>query len=386
MFEKLLDFYRHLSGHYRSKSIERSIIRKRSVNRIIFAGVVVVIVVTVSVFIFIYTQFKEIKRITVEDRNHQEKHFLINENQPEKEELLVHRLIDGVMVKEGDENIRPVAVMIDNFIDARPLSGVSHAELVFEAPVEAGITRFLAIYAHESDSVIGPIRSARPYFVDWAEEFGAVYAHVGGSEAGLSAARSASVVNVDDIYGQDYYWRDYSRHAPHNVYTTTEKLLKYAERLGFDKKRNFDSWNYREDGDVDPYIGFPEIKSISIDFRVGTNMVSWKYDNEANEYVRYELGSVFRDSDGSEIKAKNIVLAHMKMWILDEVGRRSFQTIGSGDADIFLEGKHIIGRWEKKSGKERMRFFDKKGTEIAFIPGTTWIEIVPTWGVDYRFE
>lgn len=297
--------------------------------------------------------------------------------------LFVPRLFDGKLVEPGKELLRPVAVMIDNYIDARPTSGISRAELVIEAPVEAGITRFLAFYADEEDVTVGPVRSARPYFVDWAQEYQSIYAHVGGSPAGLETIKSSRVVDADDVYGREYFWRDKKRYAPHNMYASTKSLRIFGNTQNAEPSQ-YGSWKYHP-VDYEPVYDVVGVAEPFIEFRPGTNEVSWKYDPEKNEYVRYEGREKYTESDGAEILTKNVVLVHMEMNILDNVGRRAFETTGEGKADIFYDGVHFENIiWKKTSLTDRIQFF-QEGSEEPFPlrVGTTWIEVVPTWGVDW---
>ncbi len=300
--------------------------------------------------------------------------------------LVLPRAIDGVLVSPEKESLRPIAVMVDNHIDARPTSGVSKAQLVIEAPVEAGITRFLAFYADDEDITVGPVRSARPYFVDWTSEYAAIYTHVGGSPAGLEAIKKARVIDADDIYGRKYFWRDKTRYAPHNMYASTKSLREFGNTFE-EETFLYPRWKYHPD-DYAPTYDKTGNASPWIEFRPGTNMVSWKYDAEKNEYIRFEGGKKYIETDGSEVRAKNIILMQMDMNILDEVGRRKFQTLGEGDADIFYDGVHFENiSWKKDSQNDRVQFFQNGSKEpFPLRAGTTWIEVVPTWGVDWGVD
>ena len=159
-----------------------------------------------------------------------------------------HRLIDGVAV-EDETKINPplFAVQVENMVDARPLSGVARANLVYETLAEAGITRLLAIYtADDTVSEIGPVRSARAYYVDWASEFGALYAHSGGSPEALSLIPNYNVLDLNEFANGRFFWRSSSRYAPHNLYTSTE-LLNSAFTAKNGAAENFTPWLFKDE-------------------------------------------------------------------------------------------------------------------------------------------
>ena len=130
------------------------------------------------------------------------------------------RWLDGILVPVNEVNAFPVAVVIDNDVLARPQAGLARASLVYEAPVEGGMTRYLAIFPADIDlEVIGPVRSARPYFVVWAEELRALFVHCGGSPEALARLKADTVYDLNEFYNNAYFWREESdnRSAPHNV-------------------------------------------------------------------------------------------------------------------------------------------------------------------------
>lgn len=348
-----------------------------------FFGLFFVFIVLGVSFILLFFIFKKQK---ISSANPPSSRVQTIEEIKPPEPLLLPRALDGILVELKKESLRPIAVMVDNYIDARPTSGISRAQLVIEAPVEAGITRFLAFYATDEDIVVGPVRSARPYFVDWASEYHAVYTHVGGSPAGIEAIKKSRVVDADDIYGREYFWRDKIRYAPHNMYASTKSLREFENTIQ-EEFSLYPNWKYHpaDYASVDNKVNNVE---PFIRFRPKTNIVSWKYDLEKNEYVRFEGEEKYLEADGSEVRAKNIILMHMDMTILDEIGRRKFKTLGEGKANIFYDGAHFENIiWKKENQNARTQFFQNGSQEpFSLRVGTTWIEIVPTWGVDWGVE
>ncbi|MFA5128793.1 MAG: DUF3048 domain-containing protein [Patescibacteria group bacterium] len=286
------------------------------------------------------------------------------------------RLVDGVEVDE-EIKINPAlfAVQIENMIDARPLSGVSGANLVYETLAEAGITRLLAIYTADSDvPEIGPVRSARPYFLDWAEEFGTLYVHSGGSPEALRLIPQYDILDLNEFAYGRFFWRSKSRYAPHNLYTSTE-LLNEAFTAKNGEVKNFTPWQFKNE--IPEESRPDEEKRVKIYFSTKTYEAGWQYDRETNDYLRYQAGAIQQDRNGEEVRAKNIIVQFTKMVVLDDVGRKKIDTIGSGEAIIFQDGIRIDGTWRKDARGERTRFYDATGAEIKFNPGVTWVEVVP---------
>jgi hypothetical protein len=305
-------------------------------------------------------------------------------NQPN----LVRRAIDGVMVEPDKANLAPVAIMIENYIDSRPSVFLAKANLVYEAEAEGGVTRFLALYASgEKLAKIGPIRSARPYYVDWAEEFDAVYVHCGGSPEALVKIIKDDVIDMNEFYNGGYFWREPKRSAPHNIFTSSDNLYKYQKNKNL-AVGNFLSWQYKDEA---VEANRPEQASTTIYFPGPDYVVAWQYNKKDNDYVRYLAGEIHVDEDGSIIKAKNIVIQYVPAIVLDEKLRLEMKTIGSGQAIVCLDGICQKGIWKKNNESARTRFYyenvatnpggsstvvTEQDNEVKFNAGTTWIEVV----------
>ncbi len=269
------------------------------------------------------------------------------------------------------------AVMIDHSSDAWPQAGIDKAFLVIEAPVEAGIPRLEAFFSEETPvPKIGPIRSTRPYFIDWADEFDALYTHVGGSDAALQKLTTSGTLNLDQFYNGSTFWRSKDRLAPHNVYTSTDLLRSAWDRITGARKTPvevlYGSWLFKDGAVLPPDPGI----SPTIRFTAENYRVRWAYDPKTNRYGRYQMGLPFSMENGDEVHADNVVVVITNMSVLDTVGHREVRTIGEGEAVIFRDGEAIQGTWKKPSPSERLRFYDSKG-EVVMNAGTTWIEVVP---------
>ncbi|MDA3840505.1 MAG: DUF3048 domain-containing protein [Patescibacteria group bacterium] len=283
------------------------------------------------------------------------------------------RRIDGVLVKKDLSNLYPLAVVIENHTEARPQAGIADANLVIEAEVEGGITRFLAFYATgEKPDRIGPIRSARPYFVDWARGLSSLYVHVGGSPEALAKIIKENVLNLNEFYNEKYFWRDGVNDAPHNVFTSGENLDKFLDKKGLDEG-DFIAWEFK---DEEEYDDRGDVTSIYIEFERDMYEVEWKYNKEENDYIRYMAGEEHKDEVGNLVKAKNIAIAYVEAEVLDSELRLRMDNIGEGDSVVCMDGDCNEGVWKKLSSTSRIRFYDNENNEVKFNRGTTWMEIV----------
>ncbi len=293
-----------------------------------------------------------------------------NENQCEN---CIRRKIDGVLIKEEQAEMYPVAVIIENNIDARPPVALAEANLVYEAEAEGGITRYMAVYADGRDiGAIGPIRSARPYFVDWARELSAVLVHCGGSPEALAMLAQGEILNLNEFYDGDYFWRNEEILAPHNIFTSSENLYSYLTNKGLTDSMLL-SWQYKGDLTLEKR---PQTGEIIIGYKKPDFVVKWLYNRESNEYIRYLADEQHKDLSGQQITAKNIVIEYVEAEVIDDELRLKMNYIGSGEAFVCLDGACVKGSWQKSASAARTRFYDNQSKEIEFNAGTTWIEIV----------
>jgi hypothetical protein len=283
------------------------------------------------------------------------------------------RLLDGVYVQKGEENWRPWAVMIDNHIDARPPAGLAKANLVIEAEAEGGITRYLAFFASgEKIKKIGPVRSARPYFVDWARELDALYVHVGGSPAALAKMARENILHINEFYQGEYFWRDPKRARPHNVFTSSDNLEKYLRDKNISPTANFFPWPFKDDIKLESR---PASGTIAIGYWQAGYEVRWEYNHQNNNYLRYVGGQIFEDDSGEQITAKNIVIQYLPAKIIDEEKRLEMKVVGEGKALVCRDGVCHDGVWRKRNVSARTRFYNQNGQEFYFNRGHTWIEV-----------
>lgn len=267
-------------------------------------------------------------------------------------------------------NERPVtAVMIENSTDARPQSGLNEAGVVFEAVAEGGITRFLTLFQDTGPDYIGPVRSVRPYYVQWAMGFDAAVAHVGGSAEGLALVRANK--DLDQFFNPGQYWRVSSRVAPHNMYSNVQKLRELQIAKGWEKS-DFNGFarKTKESPSTAPNARF-------IDFNISGAIYNSHYDYDAttNSYLRSEGGKPHTDErSGKQLDAKvviGLVMPQGKNGIYT-----TYNTLGTGTAFVFQDGVVTTGTWTKTANNSNFTFKDANGAELKLNPGRTWITVV----------
>lgn len=335
--------------------------------------------------------------------------------------------INGEMFTEAQKDLwmlrRPIAAAIENHLDARPQSGLSRADVVYEAVAEGGITRFLAIFycgIADNDYTIGQIRSARVYFINYALGYGdnPLFVHWGGAnninnnmpggvkakgdidprvdayklleKVGWVNGRYGSDMNGATNTGYPALFTDDRRMnlaSEHQKVGSTDKIYEEATKRGFDYKdsdgntwdKNFDMWKFI---DSKP-ISSPKYSSLSFRFWDGTlsddYTVEWKYDVANNKYIRFNGGKEHIDLENNEqLSAKNVAIVYAKEeGPVDREHHMLYTVIGDGKAVVFQNGDVIEGTWEKTKATDSIKFFDESGEEIAFVRGQIWIEVLP---------
>lgn len=282
-------------------------------------------------------------------------------------------------------NQRPVtAVMIENSLDARPQSGLSAAGVVFEAIAEGGVTRFMALYQDTTPENVGPVRSARPYYVSWANGYDAGYAHVGGSADGLADIRAWGIHDLDQFANGGSYHRIDTRSAPHNVYTGIPTLNQLEASKGYTTSN---------------YTGFVRKVSApskvptarSIDFALSGPYYNPHYDYNAatNTYNRSEAGAAQTDQNTGQQLAPNVVVAlvvPLGRGALDSSGAyySDYTVTGSGAAYVFQDGIVTVGQWNKASNASSLSLTAADGQPLTLNPGQTWLTaVINPSGVSY---
>lgn len=303
------------------------------------------------------------------------------------------------------EKNRPLGIMIENSTDSRPQSGMSFADVVFEAVAEGGVTRFLAVFYCQPTKIVGPVRSARVYFLDMIGGFGndPLYVHVGGANTPGPANALGQIRNMGwELYndinqfnvGFPVFWRDYERlpgvATEHTMYSNTTQLWGVAakrsltnineEEIAWDK--GFEKWKFKDDA---PMSQRKSKQSVRFGFWENFTKfnVRWEYNKETNTYLRFNGGKAHKDKNtGKQLVAKNVVVALMDESVAQDgydLGQHMlYETIGEGVTYVFQDGKTLVGTWSKEDRFTQMRFFNEKQQEISFNRGPIWIAIIPS--------
>jgi hypothetical protein len=310
---------------------------------------------------------------------------------------------------------RPLAIMIENHADSRPPSGLSRADVVYEAVAEGGITRFLGIFycgTAAEDIKVAPVRSARIYFINWASEYGEypIFMHVGGANNFSGSGDTAKDVRAletletlgwrvpkgndfDTTYDSGFpvFWRNYERldhevATEHTMMISTDAAYEEAAKRGFAAKDDkgklwsdkFVTWKFI-DGKT---VSSPNATTVSYEFwrNKPDYNVDWKYDATTNSYKRFhgEQAHTDLEYDNAQLVASNVVVMYVKeRGPVDRNLHMAYTNIGTGKAQIFQNGTVIEGTWEKEERTDRTVFFDAKGKEVSMVRGVTWISAIP---------
>ena len=277
-------------------------------------------------------------------------------------------------------NSRPIAVMIDNVGDARPQVGLNDAYMVYEIIVEGKLTRLMALFKDVDLDKIGPIRSSRHYFLDYALENDAIYVHYGWSPKAKSDISSLDVDNINGINeSSKSFWRVRDKSAPHNVVTSTEKILKIAERKKYDTTSEKESvLNYVTD-EVELENGIPATE-ITLPYS-SSYKVTYKYDEETKRYTRGYNKTTQKDWESGElVTTKNIIVTFAKNSRLNDGSgkdRQDLSNVGTLKGYYITNGKAIEIECYKASRTAQTIYRDLEGNEIEVNDGNTFVQIVP---------
>lgn len=281
----------------------------------------------------------------------------------------------GVEVPIPLNQLPVTGVMIENSPDARPQAGLAQADMVYEAVSEGGITRFLALYQESQPDHIGPVRSIRPYYLDFLVPYDAALAHAGGSAEGLAQIRSQGIKDLDHGANGSTYQRVSNRYAPHNLYTSRAKLLDLQNRKGFTSS-TYTGFVRKE---KDTPAATPTAQAIDLTVSSFLYNPHYDYDAATNTYKRSQGGKPHTDErSGAQIAPKvviGLVSPHHYAGIYSV-----YQVTGSGAATIFQDGVAIAATWTKANRASEFVFKDATGAVIPLNPGQTWITLVGAAG------
>ena len=301
---------------------------------------------------------------------------------------------------------RPVAVKIENDPAARPQSGLSNADVVYEEQCEGNVTRFMAIYLDRDTDTVGPVRSARPADIDLVFPYNALFCHCGGGAPILAMLRSSGVADLDEQSWAGAYWRVRDRRAPHNLYSSTARLRQagdkqYAyqgqagpafkfltdeEQAKMEKDRTAEI-ERAQANQANPSPGYVPMLTVAHNLHIpykGGCAADYSYDPASGRFMRFVAGAPHVDKNtGGQIAADTVIVQYVTTTSSGFVDVNGADTpnlgvIGTGHAQVFVRGRLIDANWQKVNRDSYTVYTDASGKEIAVKPGSTWVELVPT--------
>jgi DUF3048 family protein len=294
---------------------------------------------------------------------------------------LVPAPLTGRLVTEAVAERHPIAVMVDDLSPARPQSGFSAASVVWQAPAEGGIPRYMMVFQENIPGDVGPVRSSRYYYIAWAAELRAVYAHAGGSPQALATLRNQGhgqlVFNADEFrWGGSF--RRTTRPPPHNLYTTGKQLRALVAATGAKDGPIKPAWTFAADA---PIATRPVGGVIRVTYQA--NVIRFDYDRLTNTYLRSVSveGKQFDASTKQRVAPKNVIVMQMRFGPLDDGShkhRLEAVVVGSGRAWISTNGVTIKGTWKKTALTSPTRFFDGRGNPVTLTVGQTFVQVMKT--------
>ncbi len=292
---------------------------------------------------------------------------------PEPEPQLTYCPLDHAVIDTMPSRVYAVAV--DNGPKAEPQTNLSQADLVFEVPVEGGINRFLALFYHNQPDVIGPVRSARHYFIELVQSFHAIYVHCGGSEMAYDSM--GSVEDIDEMAATSTFWRDKSRNAPVNLYTSWEKLNEKTSENGWNDPQATTEFSFY---DEDELTALPQGNATEIQIPYTYKAVGYTWDAAQKCYLRSSDGNSHVDqATGATLTADNIITMNINTRVVDEKGRLDMSFAGnSGSGYLFQNGNFQEITWSMASTDTPLVFTLADGSAAKLVPGHTFIQVVPS--------
>ena len=302
-------------------------------------------------------------------------------SQEESNVIIAPQIEEVKQVQIFNGNDRPIAVMIDNHSGAWPQAGLNQAYMVYEIIVEGGETRLMALFKGVDVDKIGPVRSARHYFIDYAMENDAIYTHFGESPQASSDIKKYSIAEIDGISEDGTtFWRVKDKAAPHNAVTSMKNLIQSAKNKNYRMTSSEDSvLNYvtdevnLEDGQGAVSVTIPHSQ---------LQTVKYEYDEENKVYERYARGKEQVDWDTDEpITVKNIIITFCDNYTLSDTenkGRQGLKNIGTFNGYYITNGKAIKIKCTKNARDEQTVYQDLNGKEIDVNDGNTFVHICPT--------
>jgi hypothetical protein len=277
--------------------------------------------------------------------------------------------LTGIKTNE-DVNNRVIGVMVNNHPKARPQSGLHKADVVYEVLAEGWVTRLLALYQGDMPEVVGPVRSARNYYITLNSGYNALYVHHGWSPGAKQLIETSSIDNLNGLYydGTLFERADF-RSAPHNSYITHANILKGVEEKGYDVKADVAPLPFYNKEEISSVKG-NKAGEVTVDYD-GRYSVRYDYDPKSKTYLRYSDGEQTVDLEtDTPISVSNVLIVEAEHRFIDDYGRRAINLEDGGRALLLQQGLLREMTWKNEDGRILPE-------DAKFLPGKTWINIVP---------
>jgi hypothetical protein len=270
-----------------------------------------------------------------------------------------------------------LAVMIENQADARPQTGLTEADVVYEALAEGGITRFIALYLSRDAPIVGPVRSLRHYFAFLAADYGADVVHIGASPEGYAWRDAMNMGHLDETFAEPGVWRVRTRPPPHNAYTDTSADRGFLQERGRQQNR---SWGPLLFSASAP-LGSDGAESISLRFKPWAYQVEYAWDAGYQRYLRVMEGAPHLDEQsGEQIAPATVVVQFADVEAIpnDPKLRLDVNLVGGGgQLVVFSNGTRREGTWSKAAPSSSSVWLDVDGNPLVMPPGPVWVEVLP---------
>lgn len=304
-------------------------------------------------------------------------------NEKENHDGQTRSKLTGLWVSDKTAQKRPVALMINNISFASPQTGIGKAAILYEAVVEGGITRLMAIFEKVSGDKLGSMRSARHYFVSFADEYDAIFAHYGQTKYATAKIKELGIDNLSGLesIGSTVYYRDNAIKAPHNAFASSDGIKKGIEIKGYRTKLREDLDNhftfYEKDSKLSE--GEPAKKKVTLAYS-GYTSPYFTYNVKDKLYYRYQFGEKHIDKEtGKQLTFKNIILQYVSYWTIDQ--KNGYQSMdiedSKGNGLYITNGKAVKITWDKNESKKEMHYYDEQGNLLTINPGKTYIGLYP---------
>ncbi|GKX30090.1 putative lipoprotein YerB [Vallitalea longa] len=306
-----------------------------------------------------------------------------NTEEKDNREGKVINTLTGLWISEEAANRRPIGIMINNLKAAMPQSGIAQADIVYETLVEGGITRLFAVFRDFDAEKIGPVRSARHYYLDFAFDHDAIYVHYGKSTHAFKKFTEWNSPHLEGLSGLDAVmcFQDPTRVRPHSTYTSYEKLMKTWKQVGYRENidENFKSKFKFADDELD-LVSNMEATYIDLPYSHYEQKPWFEYNEKDKMYYRFQFSGKHIDRETDEqLKFKNIIIQFSNIWTIkgDKYGCMDMSLVDSGDGYYITNGKATKITWKKTSHYQPTLYYNEGGEEIKINRGKTWVSVFP---------